>query len=33
MNWITANAKLNGNQTQIRGSVINGPSVQGGHFI
>ena len=25
------NIKLNGNQTQIRGSIINGPSVRGGH--
>ena len=31
MSWITTNVKLNGNQTQIRGSVINGPSVRGGH--
>ena len=31
MSWITTNVKLNGNQTQIRGSVINGPSVWGCH--
>ena len=30
MSWITASAKLNGNQTQIRGFVINGPSIRGG---
>ena len=33
MNQITANAKLSGNQTQIRGSVIRGPSVRGGYLI
>ena len=31
MSWITACAKLNGNKTQIRVSVINRPLVRGGH--
>ena len=31
MNWTTASTELNDNQTQIRGSNINGLSVQGGH--
>ena len=33
MNWIKANTKLNDNQTQVRGSFINGPSVRGGLLI
>ena len=31
MSWITAGIELNDNQTQIRGSDINGLSVGGGH--
>ena len=31
MGWITASTKLNDNQTQIRGSDVNGLSVQGAH--
>ena len=31
MSWITASIELNDNQTQIRGSDINGLSVGGGH--
>ena len=31
MSWATAITKLNDNQTQIRGSDINGLLVRGGH--
>ena len=31
MSWVTASTELNHNQTQIRGSNINGISVRGGH--
>ena len=31
MSWTTASIELNVNQTQIRGSDINGISVRGGH--
>ena len=31
MSWITANTELNDDQTQIRGSNINGLSVRGDH--
>ena len=31
MSWTTASIELNDNQTQIRGSDINGLSVRGGH--
>ena len=33
MNRIMANAKLSGNQTQIRDFVIKGPSIRGGYLI
>ena len=31
MSWTTASIELNDNQTQIKGSDINGFSVRGGH--
>ena len=31
MSWTTTSTELNDNQTQIRGSNINGLSVRGGH--
>ena len=31
MSWTTTSIELNDNQTQIRGSDINGLSVRGGH--
>ena len=33
MSWTTASTELNDNQIQIRGSDINGFSVQGGHTL
>ena len=30
MSWTTTSTELNDNQTRIRGSDVNGPSVRGG---